>query len=132
MTGGLLACCFSASSPSRRLVNAQSATAGGRARNHRQWSFDSPRHPRLQPFLIRSRGRRMPDRMNGCAQRGARARVRDVGQAIVHPQTIPPSTDQSGTSKVHEVPRDGRLRQPKRLVEVSDAHFAVRQDTQNP
>jgi hypothetical protein len=74
----------------------------------------------------------MADRVNGCAKRGAGAWVGDVGQLIVHPQTIAPCPDKACTSEVHQVPRDGWLWQPERLVDVANRHFAIRQDTQNP
>ena len=143
---------FSSSSPSRRFCpfiylraapsdsptrsrarsHIRSAAARRGTRDHRQRSFAASRHARLESSLIRSRRRRMTDRMNGCAQRGACARVRDFSETVMHPQPLPSCANKPRTPKVRQVPRDGGLRQPKRLVNVADTHLAVREDAQNP
>jgi hypothetical protein len=74
----------------------------------------------------------MADRMNGCAQCGARARIRDFGKTVVHPQPLSSCANKPGESKVRQVPGNSRLREPKRLVDMANAHLAVRQNAQNP
>ena len=134
MTGGLLACCslsFLPVPPFLPLPCRRAATRHA-TRDNRQRSVSLPRHARFQPLLIRSRRGRVSDRVDGCAQRGAGARVGDVRQPIVDPQTVSPGSNEPRTSKVHEVPRHRRLRQPKCLMNVADTDFPVGQDPQNP
>jgi hypothetical protein len=69
----------------------------------------------------------MTNRMNGRAQRGACTRICHVGQAIVHPETVSPSTHQAGTAQLGKVTGDRGLRNSKGCVNIADDDFAVGQ-----
>ena len=74
----------------------------------------------------------MADRVNGGAQCGACARIRDFSKTVMHPQPLSSGANKPRTSKVRQVPRDRGLREPERLVDLTNAHFAVRQNAENP
>ena len=53
------------------------------------------------------------------------------GHSIVHPRALTAGLDQPGAPQVAQVPRGGRLRQAKRVVNIADADFAFDEHRQH-
>jgi hypothetical protein len=52
-------------------------------------------------------------------------------QPVMNPQAVATSGDKSSTPKVRQVPRRLRLGNPETLMNMADAHFSRRQQTEN-
>jgi hypothetical protein len=72
------------------------------------------------------------DRVNGRAERGFRARIGDVCQPVVNPQSIAPGSNQTGAPQVGKMTGDRRLWEPQGLMDVADADLAICQDAEYP
>jgi len=55
-----------------------------------------------------------------------------VRQSVVNPGSVPPRLDDAGGPQDAEVPRDGRLRDTERLLEVTNAKLSVGKQSYDP
>ncbi len=53
-------------------------------------------------------------------------------QPVMHPQSLFPADDQSPFPEIRQVAGNRRLRQTESLMEMADAHLAIRQEIQQP
>jgi hypothetical protein len=82
---------------------------------------------RFKVLPVGARGRRMSRGVNGGLKGGAADRLLRSGQPVVDPEPGTTGFDQAGPPQVRKMPRDGRLGEPERLVEVADTHFPSRE-----
>ena len=105
--------------------------AAGGLRNRR--GFDGTAAERLlEPLSITGDRLDVPDAVHRSADERPDDGVVDGREPIVHPQAVSSGRHESRPSKIREMSRGFRLRNPERVMDVAHAHFARREERQDP